>query len=57
MSEVYHVTPQNDLREHWVDGYSCWCRPHWHETDGGDVIVHNSMDGREKYETGERKPS
>jgi hypothetical protein len=31
----------------------CWCRP---EDDDG-VIVHNSMDGREKYETGERKAS
>ena len=31
----------------------CWCLPR--EED--DVIVHNSMDEREKYETGERKLS
>jgi hypothetical protein len=48
-----HVVPVNDLREHIEDGIKCWCKPH--EETG--VIVHNSMDGREKFETGERKPS
>lgn len=49
----YHIIPSNDLREHDTD-IRCWCRPV--EDDEG-VIVHNSMDGREKYETGMRKPS
>lgn len=52
MTEPYHVVPVNDLREHRTEG--CWCRPR--ETAEG-VIVHNSMDGREKFETGERKVS
>jgi len=49
-----HVVPVNDLREHSTDSdVTCWCNP---ATEDG-VIVHNSMDGREKFETGERKPS
>lgn len=47
-----HVVPLNDLREHETDR-PCWCSPR--EDDG--VIVHNSMDGREFYERGERKLS
>lgn len=54
MSDKYHVFPINDLREHQVDGGDCWCHP---VEDEDGVIVHNSMDGREKFETGERKPS
>jgi hypothetical protein len=51
----YHVYPENDLREHETNDHtSCWCKPTMDE-DG--VIVHNSMDGREAFETGERKPS
>ncbi len=57
MSEVYHVIPQNDLRDHCGAGTSCWCLPSVEDHDGYCVVVHNSMDGREKYETGERKPS
>jgi len=51
----YHVYPLNDLREHEVEDHiSCWCKPAMNE-DG--VIVHNSMDGREAFELGLRKPS
>jgi hypothetical protein len=46
-----HVYPINDLREHSLS--DCWCRP----TDDDGVIVHNSLDGRELYERGDRKPS
>lgn len=47
-----HVVPIGDLREH--DTYfHCWCDPEY--KDG--VWIHNSMDGREDYETGERKYS
>lgn len=46
--------PVNDLRDHRVeDDKQCWCKPY----DDGGVVVHNNMDGREKYETGERKLS
>jgi hypothetical protein len=53
-AELIHVFPVGDLREHSTDADKpCWCRPV--EDDG--VVVHNSMDGREDYETGKRKPS
>jgi hypothetical protein len=45
------VIPVNDLREHSLD--NCWCDPR--EDDG--VVVHHSLDGRESYERGDRKPS
>jgi hypothetical protein len=46
-----HVYPVNDLREHSVA--ACWCRP----ADDDGIMVHNSLDGRELYERGERKVS
>lgn len=48
-----HVVPENDLREHEISE-RCWCRPQ-RDDEAPNVIVHNSMDGREFYETGERK--
>jgi hypothetical protein len=50
--DKFHVVPVDDLREHVTEG-PCWCNPREEET----VIVHNSMDGREHFETGERRPS
>lgn len=52
MTDTPHVVPLEDLREHDPDR-ACWCKP---VLDEG-VIVHNAMDGREAFETGERKPS
>ena len=52
--EPMHIYPLFDLRDHILEGFKCWCKPE--ENDYG-VIVHNSMDGREKFETGERKLS
>jgi hypothetical protein len=46
-----HVYPFNDLREHSLT--NCWCRP----TDDHGILVHNSLDGRERYERGDRKLS
>jgi hypothetical protein len=46
-----HVLPVDDLREHSVT--LCWCRP----LDYDGVVVHNSLDGREHYEHGDRKVS
>jgi len=47
-----HVTPVDDLRDH-VMNRDCWCHP----TIEDDLIIHNSMDRRELYETGELKLS
>lgn len=52
MRKPIHIIPINDLREHAISS-SCWCNPDIE--DDGDMIVHNSMDGREHYETGERR--
>jgi len=46
-----HVFPMDDLREH--SPADCWCRP----IDDDGIIVHNSLDGRELYERGERQVS
>ena len=48
----FHVIPINDLKEH-KESIDCWCNPNIED----EIVVHNSMDGREKYETGERKLS
>jgi len=49
------VWPVDDLKPHVIDGRDCWCHPKYDEQD--DILIHNSMDEREKFETGERKPS
>lgn len=41
--------PIDDLKEHEASE-NCWCKP---KTEGS-VLIHNSMDEREKYEEGER---
>lgn len=52
---MWHIIPSNDLREHTTDnGIACWCQPEQNE-DG--LIVHNSMDKREQFETKIRKPT
>ena len=51
---TWHVYPVGDLREHSLDTDTpCWCDPEYDEEH--DTYVHNSLDGREFYETGERK--
>lgn len=47
MSDVLHVVPRNDLREHICDAGACWCEPK--EIEYG-LWVHNSLDGREHGE-------
>jgi len=49
---IWHVYPVDDLREHETDGETCWCNP---TCDEDGICVHNSLDQREKYETGELK--
>lgn len=50
MIDPPEVFPLYDLRGH-EEGSECWCRPFYDE----DVLVHNAMDGREKYERGAKK--
>lgn len=45
--------PIDDVKPHVLDGSPCWCRA----IDVDGVIVHNSMDNREAFEEGRRKPS
>jgi hypothetical protein len=49
--DAVHVVPLNDLRDHELS-HACWCCPDDAEGDG-TLWVHNSLDQREKYETGE----
>ena len=51
---VWHIVPVNDTRDHETDGLDCWCNPDYDEWEG--LITHNALDGREAYETGQRKP-
>ena len=53
--EENHVIPENDLREH-EHSIDCWCAPVRDEEDEL-LVIHNSMDRRELYETGTLKPA
>lgn len=46
-----HVVPQDDDRKHFFQACACCPQP---AEEGSAVIVHNSFDGREAYENGER---
>ena len=46
----FHCYPINDTYEHQMS-MKCPCMPI--EDDG--IVIHNSFDGREAYETGKRK--
>lgn len=56
---MIHVVPVNDLRPHVEIGFDCWCAPEIADNpvDHETVVVHNSADEREKFETGERRLS
>ena len=56
---AHHLYPVNDLRDHITDIKlgMCWCKPDVEYEGAETIYIHNSMDGREKYETGERKVS
>lgn len=49
--EVIHSVPVGDVREHLldVDGL-CWCEPTVDHECPELMYVHNSLDGRERYE-------
>lgn len=49
-----HVYPLHDLRDHVIDPVvECWCHL---ILDENGIVVHNSLDRREQYETGELQP-
>lgn len=52
MSKV-HVIPVNDLIDHdtsSLSGDDCVCVPTTEFVDGGQVVIHHSLDGREANE-------
>lgn len=60
IGNIVHVVPQNDLRKHCTGMVTdCWCNPNLEVTGTGTgtVVTHQSLDGREDFETGKRKPS
>lgn len=49
-----HIVPLDDLRPHDLTP-QCWCQPA--EDDECMAHIHRSLDGRERFERGERLPS
>lgn len=45
-----HVIPVKDLIEHEDVGDECPCGPTVEFVEGGKVVVHHSLDGREAHE-------
>jgi hypothetical protein len=48
-----HVYPLNDLRDHDLESETCWCQPRTEDLENEVVVIHNALDQREKYESGE----
>jgi hypothetical protein len=52
----HHIIPDEDLKPHSTT--QCECKPMVEDFENGAVLhTHNAFDGREAYETGERKVS
>ena len=51
MSDL-HVIPLGDVREHETSN-ECWCKPQDSASEPG-IWVHNALDEREAYETGNK---
>jgi hypothetical protein len=49
-----HVIPTDDLIEHETDGDDCVCGPTIEMTEGGWLVTHHSLDGRERGEPPQR---
>lgn len=50
-SEIYHVIPLNDLREHLETIIPpCPCNPRIERENDSVICIHNSFDGREGLE-------
>lgn len=52
-----HVYPVNDVVDHDTDGGDCICGPDSEFVEGGIVVTHHSLDGREFAERGEPLPT
>ena len=51
---MVHVVPVADLRPHETEfALDCWCEP---EVNDHGIIIHHAADGREGYQSGQRKP-
>lgn len=51
------IYPIQDLRKHDLLSRHCWCEPEIERYDDeGTIIKHRSLDRREDYEEGWRKP-
>ena len=48
MNDDIHVMPEGDWKEH-KQSIDCWCHP-TRSTEEDQVIIHNSLDGREVQE-------
>lgn len=55
IGERIHVEPVKDLAEHVLTD-TCWCRPTVRPEGAGFVVIHNSLDGREKAEGAAGRP-
>lgn len=55
-TQFTHVYPVGDAEKHNTESQgSCWCNPTLEQQGDGDwIIVHNSLDGREKKERNEK---
>lgn len=49
---IWHIVPTDDLREHEASP-DCFCKP-LRDEEEPSVWIHNSLDGRESFETGKR---
>ena len=56
-ADQVHVVPINDMKRHTLTP-GCECQPVIEETgDVLDIVIHNSFDGREVFETNKRAVS
>lgn len=55
LDEAIHIIPIEDLRQH-EESSKCWCNPSIENDLNKDIITNNSLDERELYETGCKKP-
>lgn len=52
--DKFHVIPLHDSLPH-LSSEHCWCRPAQDIED--PILTHHAADGREQYESGERRVS
>ncbi|RTL03548.1 hypothetical protein EKK58_12835 [Candidatus Dependentiae bacterium] len=56
LDKEIHIIPIGDIHQH-EENSKCWCNPSIETEINKDIITHNSLDKRELYETGQRKPN